>query len=58
MDVNLSSSQVPHVGGRAVYRGPTLRESTMFSIDLAIALGTWIVLMLSMTSAVYQRRTR
>ena len=28
----------------------------MFSVDLAIAFGAWIVLMLSMTSAVYQRR--
>lgn len=29
----------------------------MYWIDIAIALGAWLVLMLSMTSAVYQRRT-
>ena len=34
----------------------TTEGKTMFSLDLAIAIGAWVVLMLSMTSAVYQRR--
>ncbi|HEY6565751.1 MAG TPA: hypothetical protein VIY86_14780 [Pirellulaceae bacterium] len=33
------------------------KGNLMWTIDIAIALGAWLILMLSMTSAVYQRRS-